>query len=399
MIPLSKNSLSRIDLSTVLENMVENNISGKQLGQDFATKLAIMLGGISGISVGNIPDSFSCIVDLLDKNDTSNKNIHAKSNTVEHTAMSPRALFLLPVTIPHVLAASLQRMNFALFFYDIAEDAITPNIEEEVVNTLLEQYKDLPQCLVLFYPFGVSNHFPLVLPPICNTMSKIVLSYTIPSAKKEASTDSDTSTKEPSPVLPKTDEVATNPMNFYTSNSDFSVLIMEQNNVITSATGAVVSIHHKKYKGALKELEDSYYLLSDFNAALAHSQLKQLERFNQKCIAIKDHYKASAYKNALSLPEIVVDTDVIMSSFPIILKGGTKNSIQFFRKQGIECALFFENSYLHYGITKLAHLKEAYITRYPNAIELLHHMIHVPLYASLTNDEVGHISKAIASVL
>ena len=400
MIPLSKNSLSRIDLSFVLENMVENNINGKQLGQEFAAKFTTMLGGTAGISVSNILDAFSCIIDILDSNFTINTLSNSNDTLGENAITSPRALLLLPITIPYVLAISLQRMNFVLFFYDLTKDTMTPAIKEEIVSSLLEQYPDIPKCLILFYPFGISNKYPLVLSSVFDTCSKLVLSYTIPFVKKnEDSNTVKTEKYADSSLLSYVNkEASQNTQYFYVSDCDFSILIMEENNVITSATGAVVSIYHKKYKKKIKMLESMYYLFSDFNASLAHSQLKQLEKFHQQCSTIKEHYKVSAQKNSLSLPEIVEYKDIILSSFPIVLKRESKSSIQFFKKQGIECALFFENSYLHYILTQLPQLKETYISHYPNAIELLYHIIHIPLYASLTSDEVGHISKVIASL-
>lgn len=365
MISLYKNSLSRLDLASVLEQMVQNAIDGIDAGKLLAKQMASLLHCSDGISLRTPSDAILVIIELLRENELN----------------SP-ALILLPVTCSRTLARALHRTQHELFFYDLANDGMSPLINEATFQECRKKTEESPVIWIRSYNFGMSHRYSLQLPSLLADIPAVNLGFTIPSATVEESGEQE---------IP--DE---NPQN--TVEELFNIVVMEQNSFITSASGAVLCVKERKTARKLRTVAQSYYQLSDFNAALAHSQLKQLRSFTEKVVKIREHYVQACTRNRHQILESVLEPDTVLQSFPLKILSGTVEVMKFIQKQKIEAKFAYRNSELSRLLNSLPQQKEQFMQTYPGAMQLLQETIELPLYATLNAEEVHTIAKTLAAL-
>jgi len=173
----------------------------------------------------------------------------------------------------------------------------------------------------------------------------------------------------------------------------YTIMGMEERNVITSGGGAVLMAPGRREWIVLKKFVDEASetdLLPDINSALAWVQIKEFSRnektrkelfglFQQACMI--GHHKMFARE---------MEEGSTMSSFPLLLSSSYKDVKQYCSKKDIEVQLAFENTI----IAKHEELSEKCIQA--KAISL--RCIHLPLYPRLTHAESAKIVKVLSSL-
>lgn len=173
----------------------------------------------------------------------------------------------------------------------------------------------------------------------------------------------------------------------------YSILGLEERNVITAGGGAVLIAPGRREWIVLKHFTDEADdtdLLPDINCALAWVQIKEYGRnektrkelfslFHQSCMI--GRHKTFARE---------IEDGSTMSSFPLVLSSSFKDVKQYAAKKDIEVQLAFSSSV----IANMDELSERCI----HAKSLSLCCIHVPLYPRLTHAESAKIVKVLSSL-
>ncbi len=173
----------------------------------------------------------------------------------------------------------------------------------------------------------------------------------------------------------------------------YSIMGLEERNVITAGGGAVLMAPGRREWIVLKHLTDETDetdLLPDINAALAWVQIKEFARnektrkelfglFHQACMI--GRHKTFARE---------MEEGSTMCSFPLVLSSSFKDVKQYAAKKDIELQLAFEKSVIA--------AKDELSERCIHAKSLSLCCVHVPLYPRLTHSESAKIVKVLGSL-
>lgn len=160
-----------------------------------------------------------------------------------------------------------------------------------------------------------------------------------------------------------------------------------------------VPLMEKKNEGAwwyeMQELGYNYRL-TDFQAALGSSQLKEIEGFKKRRQDLTDRYiHALTGKEWLKLPPTPKDASVCRHLFPIVLRGGAamrRFVYDFLKARDIYCQVHYIPIHLQ---PYYAHKYKFSSGMFPNAESYYEGCLSIPLYATLTDGEQDCVIEAL----
>lgn len=174
----------------------------------------------------------------------------------------------------------------------------------------------------------------------------------------------------------------------------FSILSMEDRDIITAGGGALLFAPQRKEWTVLKHLAEeapSTDIIPDMNAALAYVEFKEFKR-NEK--TRKDFYAlfsraimSGRHKTYLR-PQGSLST---IYTFPLVLNSGFKDVKAYAQKKGVEVRPAYENSII-------AMRQEEYSSKCICANSLLLRCAAFPLYPRLGQKEASLIVKILCSL-
>ncbi len=174
----------------------------------------------------------------------------------------------------------------------------------------------------------------------------------------------------------------------------FSILGLEQNDVLTAGGGALLIAGQSRNWAVLKNLIEKMPktdLLADINAALGFIQFKEFARNEDIRKQLHESFLRSLmqgkHKSFIGQSETAVST---VYSFPVILSGSFKDVKQYAQKKGIEICLAFEDSIATVFEDACAHCTNA------NALSLRCALF--PLYPRLGGTKSEKIIKVLATL-
>lgn len=193
----------------------------------------------------------------------------------------------------------------------------------------------------------------------------------------------------------------------------YSILCLEEKDVITSGGGVVLMAQNRREWTVLKKYIDEMpmvELLPDINCALGWVQLKEFQKneiarkeifslFQRACMAGR-HKMFSRSNNPGELPVAInenskeeknLDYTSTMSLFPLILSSSFKDVKIYTSKKDIEISLAYEDSVIAF---KLDELQESCI----RAKSLFLRCVLFPLYPRLTHSNVAKIVKVLGTL-
>lgn len=176
----------------------------------------------------------------------------------------------------------------------------------------------------------------------------------------------------------------------------FSIIGLEQSDLLTAGGGALLLAPQSKDWSVLKKYTDSCPLtdkLPDINSALALVQLKELSKNELIRQSMYELYSRSLmqtkHKTLLSPCPNSVQS---VFSFPVVLENGIKDVKAYAEKKEIEIASAFANSVVAV-LEDESELKECI-----NARSLLLRCVHFPLYPLLGNTQTNKIAKVLSTL-
>lgn len=178
----------------------------------------------------------------------------------------------------------------------------------------------------------------------------------------------------------------------------FSILGLEQNDILTAGGGAVLMAPQARdwtvLDGLVHKLP-STERLPDINAALGFVQLKELDRNEAVRREMKDMYVRSLMQGRYSTISCSRDDCVpAVYSFPVILAGDIKDVVEYARRKEIDVELTFADSVIS------SHRKDEDIDFSPcvKAMSLSLRCLDFPLYPRLGNTLSSKIAKVLSTL-
>ncbi|MEL3913224.1 DegT/DnrJ/EryC1/StrS family aminotransferase [Treponema pedis] len=179
----------------------------------------------------------------------------------------------------------------------------------------------------------------------------------------------------------------------------FSILGLEEKDILTGGGGAVLLAPERRNSIILKRLYDEAPvtdLLPDINASLAFVQLRQMGKNMDLRKEMNEAYVRSIMQGKHKTIPLTEGSTNPVYSFPVILNSGAADVQKYAAKKNIEIEAAFKNSVVDY-LKKSEENKEnqeAFI----NAASLLLRCVLFPLYPRLGAKKSAEIAKVLATL-
>lgn len=175
--------------------------------------------------------------------------------------------------------------------------------------------------------------------------------------------------------------------------ASYSILGLEEHDVITAGGGAILLSPGRREWIVLKKFVDEAPvtdLLPDINCALAWVQIKEYARNEKTRKELFNLFQHACMIGRHKMLAREMDEGSTMCSFPLILSSAYKDVKMYAAKKDIQIELAFENSVIA--------LKEEFSEQCIHAKSLYLRCVHFPLYPRLTHAESAKIVKVLGSL-
>lgn len=176
-------------------------------------------------------------------------------------------------------------------------------------------------------------------------------------------------------------------------NGIFSIMGLEERDVITGGGGAVLMAPGRREWIVLKKLVDDASqtdLLPDINCALSWVQVKEYSRNEKTRKEIYNLFQHSCMMGRHKMFVRDMEDGSTMCSFPLVLNSSFKDVKQYASKKDIEIQQAFADSVIAY--------KDELSEKCIHAKSLLLRCAHFPLYPRLTHSESAKIAKVLGTL-
>lgn len=173
----------------------------------------------------------------------------------------------------------------------------------------------------------------------------------------------------------------------------FSIMGLEERDVITGGGGAVLMAPGRREWIVLKKLVDdapNTDLLPDINCALSWVQVKEYGRNEKTRKEIFNLFQHSCMMGRHKMLVRDMEDGSTMCSFPLVLNSSFKDVKQYAAKKDIEIQQAFADSVIAY--------KDELSEKCIHAKSLLLRCAHFPLYPRLTHSESAKIAKVLGTL-
>lgn len=173
----------------------------------------------------------------------------------------------------------------------------------------------------------------------------------------------------------------------------FSIISLEERDVITAGGGALVLARTKRDLGLLKKAAESLddtYLLADLNAALAGIQLKNIEGFLERRRNIAAVYTRSLAKGRHRTFMQDENKENVSFTFPVVFNGGVNDALKYARGKLVMAEKAFGENGDFWTATRAKSC--------PNAYALFLRCLFFPLYPLLTRQQIEQVAKVLATL-
>lgn len=351
MIPISRPSIRRRDMDSVLTCMVTDKVGPGELAAELASAVASYVGAAGGIA-------------LRERN---------RAITIALSALSlpDGAAVIMDPLLPAAYHEAVVSLGFVPRYVDVHAnngcvdcDAIEANVDGAsamIVHTPLGFVPDMSRMA----EFGL---------PLMEDVSQGIGSHT------------------------GTQRIG--------SYGRFVVVGMEPGDIITAGGGTLVlggSRRERNFLRAIAETLPDDALLPDMNGALALTQIKGAERFVTRRGELGRAFENALMRGRHKAPMQDGDAEAVRHCFPIVVDGSVGEVTQYARKKGVETAMAFRDTILaRYGRSESEDDESASAPvaegRVPNARSLLLRCVQFPLYPALTSKEAATIERVLTTL-
>ena len=172
-----------------------------------------------------------------------------------------------------------------------------------------------------------------------------------------------------------------------------SIVGMEHASAITSGGGALLFANGRREAQVLRNASENLLpeqKLSDMNAALAHSQLRDMERFLEKRRELSEAYAQSLARSHKKALAQVAEGESSRFGCVVVLESGVKDVRAYARKKDVQTAMAFEDSCVGLGFVPDGTC--------PVAASLLNRAVAFPLHPRIGKTGAQRIAKVLATL-
>lgn len=181
----------------------------------------------------------------------------------------------------------------------------------------------------------------------------------------------------------------------------YALLSMEPDAIITSGGGALVFGTGRREQSAIRAAEGNLgreELLPDMNAALGLTQTKQIEAFVNRRREIAGVYSRAVMRGRHRIPVQHGEAENVYYSFPVLLESGLSEVAAYARKKGVDTAVAFADSVLAGMEERAEEEPTEAVGDFPNARGLLLRCLLFPLFPSLVGRDVAAVERVLSTL-
>ena len=174
------------------------------------------------------------------------------------------------------------------------------------------------------------------------------------------------------------------------------ILGLGEGGVITAGGGGAVLCRNSHDKAALARLVETYppdILLSDMNAALGLTQVRQWERFLSRRREIAALLLRALQRSRHTVPAQPGDGENVWISFPVLVDGSIGEVQQYAKKHGIATAAAFDLAALENRLTEAGAEGQ-----FSEARKFAMRTVRFPLYPMLPNKDIEQLKRVLSTL-
>lgn len=353
-IPLSRPTLGRNDLKSVLECMVQEDLSFGSVVLNYERELAKGLEFAHALSVSSLMAAY-----------------HISFLALAESLEAPKNEVLLLDFAPVEALDAAKLAGFEVKVCDIGRDSLHPN-DSQVLEAITEK----TGIVVLQYPFGVYHDYIALRAELQEKGIRIIedISYIV--GVEEGSS-------------------------YLGSEADVAILGLNENMMMTIGKGAAVLSNNRKIYDQMKDLRThsgkrSYrmrfdYTITDYQAALGIEQLGHLASILERRRQIGRYYQEAVLQMPMKERFKALTSNVEMDAFtgfPVLFDAPMEHTRKYFRSLKIETKRLLSPGPLH-------HLMALPESEFPNAERLFAKSLVLPLYPTMGKAALERIITAL----
>lgn len=177
------------------------------------------------------------------------------------------------------------------------------------------------------------------------------------------------------------------------SLGSLTLLAMEQGGLVTAGGGALLYAHGKREGQVLKnalEAVPGELVMTDFNAALGLSQIKNMEKEFEKRRELARLFNESLSRSKHAALRLPGEGESAYFGLPVVLPAGVKDVRAYARKKEVETTLAFEESCVSRGVVPEGEC--------PRAASLAMRCLVFPLHSRIGKTAAQKVSKVLATL-
>lgn len=174
----------------------------------------------------------------------------------------------------------------------------------------------------------------------------------------------------------------------------FSILGLEERDIVTAGGGAVLMAARRRDWMVLKKFTDeapSTDLLPDLNASLATVELKEFNRNEKARRELFSLYTRACMQGRHKMLLREIEHSSTMSAFPLVLSSSVKDAKQYAARKDVEIALAFSDSVI-------ARREEEFSASCKVSKSISLRCVLFPLYSRLTRAETEKVVKVLGTL-
>ncbi len=338
-LPVFRPTVKRKDMGSVLSCIVSDKLGPGEISRELISRACQLLGHAGGVSLCNSYLALSVALDAL--------------------GLAPRDPVILPALAPSLWLRVIVDKGLVPLVADVEPESGSINPQE--VSRLAQQGA---KAVLVHHTLGV----------IADT--EALRAHGLPILEDASQGLGGTFAEKPCG-----------------SGADVCLISLAPEDIITCGGGALVLAKGKPLLAALRRVVESsplYSPIADMNAALGISQIAALESFARVRREVAALFSQSLLKSRHKSLVSRLDSDNVLSSFPVNLADGMKEARQYALKKNVDTAAAFADT--------VAALDDGPAAQSANARSLVLRCVLFPLYPTLGKRDVETMGKVLATL-
>lgn len=181
------------------------------------------------------------------------------------------------------------------------------------------------------------------------------------------------------------------------SAGELTIVGLEPEHIITAGGGATVVTNNTRRVSSLSAATDSGFgeaSLPDMNAAMALTQMRQLEAFIERRRELASRFLKTIQRGRHVLPLQGGDGEAVFPALPVLVESSPREVEQYARSHGVSAGRAFQDT----ALSLLSDVEHDVTHLFPNALSLAGRMVLFPLYPTLGKSEQETIERILATM-